>query len=434
MLSNTFRGGVCLAEEKELTVGKKTKEIPAPKELIVPLCQHIGSPNESIVKEGDAVRVGQVLGDAKAFVSAPVHSPISGTVKSVQNFFHPVFGKSPAVLIENDEKHEPLSTSVKNDPARLSKEEIITIVRNAGIVGMGGAAFPTHVKLKVPEGKIIDTLIINGAECEPYLTGDHRLMIEKTKEVIDGVNIVSRVLGAKKVIIAVESNKLSAVFAMKKVIKPPLKIEVLKTKYPQGGEKQLIKAILKKEVPPGKLPLDVGVLVQNVGTCFAIQNAVCDGKPLTERCVTFTGSCLKEPGNYIVKVGTRLRDVIDYCGGFLTPPAKIISGGPMMGVSQYTLDVPVVKGTTGVLFLSEKEAAICEEMPCIKCAKCVDSCPLRLLPTDIMRMVKYSKWEYLKELHPSDCVECGACSYVCPSKIPLTQYIKLGKIKELNKR
>jgi len=352
----------------------------------------------------------------------------------VQNFFHPVFGKSPAVFIENDEKHEPASTPVKNDPARLSKEEIIMIVRNAGIVGMGGAAFPTHVKLKVPEGKAIDTLIINGAECEPYLTGDHRLMIEKTKEVIDGVNIVSSVLGVKKTIIAVESNKLSAVFAMEKIIKPPLKITVLKTKYPQGGEKQLIKAILKKEVPPGKLPLDVGVLVQNVGTCFAIQNAVCEGKPLTERCATFTGSCLKEPGNYVVKIGTRLKDVIDYCGGFITPPAKIISGGPMMGVSQYTLDVPVVKGTTGVLFLSEKEAAIYEEMPCIKCAKCVDSCPLRLLPTDIMRMVKYSKWEYLKELHPSDCVECGACSYVCPSKIPLTQYIKLGKIKELDKK
>jgi len=434
MLPKTFSGGVRLAEEKELTVGKKTKIIPAPKELVVPLSQHIGSPNESLVKAGDTVRAGQALGESKAFVSAPVHSPVSGTVKSVDSFFHPVFGKSPAVTIENDYRFEETPLLAKNDPDRLSAEELIGVIRRAGIVGMGGAAFPTHVKLKIPQGKSIDTLIVNGAECEPYLTCDSRLMAEKTKEIVDGVNILLRILGIKNAVIAVESNKLSALFAFEKIITPPLRMAVLKTKYPQGGEKQLIKAILKREVPPGKLPLDVGALVQNVGTCFAVHNAVRGGMPLTERCVTFTGNCLKEPGNYIVKIGTRIRDIIDYCGGFNEEPAKIISGGPMMGVSQYTLLAPVVKGTTGILFLSAKEAETCEEMPCVKCAKCVDSCPLRLLPTDIMRMVKFSKWEHLKEFHPSDCIECGTCSYVCPSRIPLTQYIKLAKIKELSEK
>ena len=434
MLTKTFCGGVRLAEEKELTVEKKIKEIPAPKELVVPLRQHIGSPNEALVKPGDTIKVGQLLGDSKAFVSAPVHSPVSGQVKNVQNFFHPVFGKSPAITIENDNSFESISAPSQTDPERLSKAELIAIIKNAGLVGMGGAAFPTHVKLSIPEGKKIDTLIINGSECEPYLTCDHRLMVEKTAEILKGISIVSKITGAKNTIIAIEANKLGAVFAMKKNITTPTKVVILKTKYPQGGEKQLIKAVLKREVPPGKLPLDVGALVQNVGTCFAIHDAVHNKLPLIERCVTFTGNCLKEPGNYKVKIGTRIKDIVEFCGGFTKKPIKIISGGPMMGVTQYTLDVPVVKGTTGVLFLSEKEAKIYDEMPCIKCAKCVDVCPVRLIPTDIMRMAKFSKWEYLKELHPSDCMECGACSYVCPSKIPLAQYVKLGKIKELNQR
>jgi len=342
---------------------------------------------------------------------------------------------------------------------------LINIIRNAGIVGLGGAAFPSHVKLNLPKGKSVDTLIVNGAECEPYLTCDHRLMIGKTDKIIKGIYLVAGCLGVKNIFLAVEKNKLSAVFAMEKAIREisrkssrpkeiprptgvphtairrtgrvgrniPIRVVVLKTKYPQGGEKQLVNALLKREVPPGKLPLDVGAVVQNVGTCLAVYEAVYEGKPLIERCVTLTGTCLKEPGNFVVRLGTPLRDIVEFCGGFKEPPAKIIVGGPMMGIAQYTLDIPIIKGTTGVIFLSKKEVQLPEELPCVRCARCVDICPVNLLPTEIMRMVKYSRWHRMEELHPSDCIECGACAYACLSKIPLVQYIKLAKQKELKK-
>lgn len=445
MPRETFRGGVSLHECKELTVDKKIKALPAPAEIILPLKQHTGPPNEPLVKPGDAVKVGQPVGKSKALISAPVHSPVSGKVKAVRNFFNPIYGKGPAVIIENDGKDETVPFKKRGNPERLSKKELIEIIKDSGIVGLGGAAFPTCVKLNVPEGKNIDTLIINGAECEPYLTCDHRLMVEKTDEIIKGIYIVSRILGVRKTFLAIEENKLSAVFAMEKALREinkkspstPLSIRmaVLKTKYPQGGEKQLIKAILKKEVPPGKLPLDIGCVVQNVGTCFAIYEAVYGGKPLIERCVTFTGGkVLREPGNFLVRLGTPLKDVVGLCGGFTEPLGKIIIGGPMMGIAQYSLDIPVVKGVTGVVFLSKKESEIFEESPCIRCGKCVDICPVNLLPTEIMRMVKYSRWQYLDKLYPSDCIECGACAYNCASRIPLVQYIKLAKMKELEKK
>ena len=436
MVTKTFRGGVSLSEEKELTVAKKMRTISPPPQVFVPLSQHIGSPNEPVVNTGDNVKMGQPIGESKAFISSPVHSPVSGKIKDIKNFFNPVYGEQPAVIIENDGKDEAFSDERNENPQSLSRKEIIDIVRDKGVVGMGGAAFPTHVKLNIPEGKHVDTLIVNGAECEPYLTADHRLMVEKTGEILKGVTLVAKALNVKNIYFAIEENKLSAVFALEKTLKssPSTRITVLKTKYPQGGEKQLIKAILKKEVPPEKLPLDVGVVVQNVGTCFAVYEAVYEGKPLIERPITFTGGSLKEPGNYIVRIGTLFRDVVERLGGFQEEPAKIIMGGPMMGIAQYSLDVPVMKGTTGVIFLSKKEAKTFEELPCIKCAKCVDICPVNLVPTEIVRMVKYSRWHYLDELHPVDCMECGSCAYSCPSRIPIVQYIKLAKQKAMEKK
>ena len=438
----TFKGGVSLPEHKDLTVDKKIRPIPPPFEMILPLGQHTGAPNKPLVNPGDSVKVGQCIGKAEAFISAPLHSPVSGTVKAIKDIFNPIYGKKPAIIIENNGKDTPVSFIKREDPESLPKEELIAIIKDAGLVGLGGAAFPTHVKMNIPKGKTIDTLIVNGAECEPYLTCDHRLMVERTGEILKGVYLVASILNAKNIFLAIEENKLSAIFAMEKATVQmkkefhgkQIQIIVLKTKYPQGGEKQLIKAVLKREVPPGKLPLDVGVVVQNAGTCFAIYEAVYKGKPLIERCVTFTGKCLREPGNFTVKIGTPLKDVVGHCGGFTETPAKIIAGGPIMGIAQYSLDIPIIKGITGIVFISKKDLEIYEELPCIRCGKCVDICPVNLMPTDIGRMVKYSRWHYLDELHPSDCMECGACAYICPSRVPLVQYIKLAKIKESERK
>ena len=442
MLTKTFRGGVSLAECKELTVDRKIRPVPAPDEIVLPLSQHIGSPNVPIVKDGDMVKVGQRVGEAKAFISAPVHSPVSGKVKALKNVFNPVYGKRPALIIENDGKYESVSFTRRENGDRLSGEELINIIKEAGLVGLGGGAFPTHVKLDIPKDKNVDSLIINGAECEPYLTCDHRLMVESTGNILRGIYLAAGILGVKNIFLAIEENKLSAIFAMEKAARrmnkklPHAQIQLvaLKTKYPQGGEKQLIKAVLKREVPPGKFPMDVGVVVHNVGTCLAIYEAVYVGKPLIERPVTFTGSALKEPGNFMVRFGTPIGHVVRHCGGFKENPVKIIAGGPMMGLAQYTLDAPLIKGISGVVFLSKRDAEIPEEFPCIRCAKCVDVCPVNLAPTELMRMVKYSRWHNSPALYPSDCIECGACAYVCPSKIPLVQHIKLAKAKELEKK
>ncbi|MFH1593450.1 MAG: electron transport complex subunit RsxC [Candidatus Omnitrophota bacterium] len=439
--ARTFHGGTHLPEYKEFTVDKRIRLVPASSVVSLPLSQHIGAPNVSLVKVNDHVKMGQRIGEAKAFISAPVHATVSGKVKVIKDIFNPVYGKRPAIVIENDREDTMDPLIVDKDPESLSKEDIINIVKDAGIVGMGGAAFPTHVKLNVPKEKTIDTLIINGAECEPYLTCDHRLMIEKTDEILKGAELVAKALGVKSIFIAIEKNKLGAIFIIQKALRELCKrsrhsgteVIMLKTKYPQGGEKQLIKAVLKREVPPGKLPLDVGVVVQNVGTCFAIYQAAYHKKPLIERCMTLTGSCLKEPGNFIVRIGTSLKDVIEFSGGFKEAPEKVIIGGPMMGFTQHTLDLPIIKGVTGAIFLSKKEMKLYEETACVRCAKCVDICPVNLMPTEIMRMVKHSRWHYINELYAKDCMECGVCAYICPSRIPLVQYIKLAKAEELKR-
>jgi len=430
----TFRGGIHPQYCKDISIREPLRIPAAPSVVVIPLTQHIGAPNEPLVKKGDIVEEGQVLGASPAFVSSPVHATVSGKVTDVKKAFHPVLGPTLSVFVERDA--EKASLKYENKAEGLpSPEKIREKVRDAGIVGMGGAAFPTHVKLSVPEGKKIDTLIVNGAECEPYLTCDHIAMTRRTSEILAGIEIAASVLKPDNIYIAVEDNKKAAIFAFQKMIRdatrlpvPGIKVVPLRTKYPQGGEKQLISAVTGREVPPGKLPLDIGCLVQNVGTLYAVYEAVYFGKPLIERIVTVSGDCLERPGNYLLRVGTTIKEMVDSYGIELSKtPRKVIMGGPMMGIAQPHTDVPILKSTSGILFLSEEAAAAYEEGPCIKCAKCVDICPVRLIPTEIMKNVKIEKWEAADKQNISDCMECGACTYTCPARIPLVQHIKQGK-------
>ncbi|MBD3296360.1 MAG: electron transport complex subunit RsxC [Candidatus Omnitrophica bacterium] len=437
----TFRGGIHPRYNKDISIREPLREAPLPDEVVIPLSQHIGAPNRSVVSKGDEVEEGAIIGRTEAFISCPVHSPVPGKVKDVKKAFHPALGPMDAVIIERD-KEKPARKYTENDIENYSSREIIEKVRDAGIVGLGGAAFPTHVKLSVPEGKTVDTLLINGAECEPYLTCDHVLMTRRAEEVLKGIEIMVRVLNPQKTFIAIEDNKKAALFAFQKLIKKStnpnianIKLAQLKTKYPQGGEKQLISAISGKEVPPGKLPLDIGFIVQNVGTAYAVYEAVYLDKPLMERVVTLSGDCLNRPGNYVIRTGMTIGDIVEKCGIKLEQdPVKVIMGGPMMGFTQPTLDTPVLKSTSGILFLSEKVAGEQEENPCIKCAKCVDVCPVNLVPTDIMKNVKHRVMDRMEGLRVSDCMECGSCTYTCPAGIPLVQYIKEGKAEVLRKK
>jgi electron transport complex protein RnfC len=426
----TFRGGVHPPENKELTSGKKIEKIPASDILIFPLSQHTGAPCKPTVQKGDKVKVGTLIGISDQFISSLIHSSVSGTVKSIENASHPVIGRFQAIVIENDKedtKEEPFHSN--KDVEKLSTDEIIKIVKDAGIVGMGGAAFPTYVKLSPPKEKKIDTLIINGAECEPYLTCDHRLMLEKGKEIIESTKLVKKVLNPQRCVIAIEENKPDAINRLKELTQnEDMEIISLKVKYPQGGEKQLIKSVLGKEVPSGGLPMDVGTVVHNVGTLFAIYEAVHLGKPLYERVITVTGK-VKKSGNYLVRIGIPLKDILNFCEADLDNIGIVILGGPMMGISQQDIETPVIKGISGILVQDKDEVIKEEESPCIRCSKCVEACPAYLIPTQIAKIVKAEKWEDLERYHIKDCIECGACSYVCPSNIPLVQYIKLGKTK-----
>ena len=423
-----FRGGVHPPKNKEITKDKAIEVLPAPKEAIIPLSQHIGAPCEPVVAKGDEVRIGQVVGQAKGFVSTPVHASISGKVKAVDLRPHPVSGKGLAVIIESDEKDEWVELEVRENWQGLSCDEIKGFILNGGLVGLGGATFPTHVKLSPPEGKPIDTVILNGAECEPYLTADYRTMLENPEEVITGLKIVMKVLGAGKGYIGIEDDKPKAIELLKKKVAGEANIEAvgLHAKYPQGAEKQLIKVILNREVSSGGLPLDVGVVVQNVGTAVAITQAVTKSRPIIDRVATVTGG-VKEPKNLLVRIGTPLREAIEFCGGFDGPPGKVIMGGPMMGIAQYTLDVPAIKGTSGILVLREDQVKISKVEPCIRCGKCVDVCSMSLMPSIIAQFAEKGRFKEAEEMDVLDCIECGCCSYVCPAQRPLIHFIKSAK-------
>lgn len=418
---------VKLAENKHYSENKATEKLPVPSKVYLPLIQHLGKICNPEVKVGDTVKLGQRIASIAANVSAPIHASISGKVSAIQDWPHPVLGRAKAIVLEGNGQDDGTVFSLKSrqEIDKLSPADIRKIVLDAGIVGMGGASFPTHIKLNPP--KPLDTLIINGAECEPYLTADSRLMVEKTAEIAEGITLISACLGIKNVYIGIEDNKPEAIKAFSKFIQ--IKVKILKSDYPQGGEKQLIQNILGKQIPRGKLPFDIGVLVQNVATVYAVYEAVFKGKPLIERMVTVTGSCVGNPRNLLVRLGTPIRNLIEFCGPLKEDPAKIIIGGPMMGIAQYTDEVPIIKSSGGLLLMNKKEAETIEEGPCIRCAACVRGCPVGLMPCQINLASERSLWPITKEYGASDCIECGICNYVCPANRRLLQTIKRAKLE-----
>ncbi len=432
-----FKGGVHPHYSK-LTKKSKLRRIKRPFRVILPMSQHIGAPCKPIVEVGDKVNKYQKVGEAQGAVSVPVHTPISGTVKEIAEKPHPLGKNVLSVIIESDGKDAEAEADRENIK-ELSVQELRKIIKSAGIAGMGGATFPTHIKLSPPEDKKIDTLIINAAECEPYLTADNRLMVEFPEEIIKGTHILMKILGVEKAHIGIEDNKQDATVMFEKYIEEKnikdIELVLLKTKYPQGAEKMLIYAVTKKKVPAGGLPMDVGVVVQNVGTAKAVYDAVYKRKPLVERVVTVTGA-VKEPANLVVRIGTPVKDLIEECGGYIGEPVKLIAGGPMMGLAQLTDEIPVIKGTSGILVQAKTDVCTDEERDCIRCGKCIDVCPMFLTPTAIAQNVMNKHFDRAKENFALDCFECGACAYICPSKIPLVHYIKHAKdeiMKEMKK-
>ncbi len=426
----TFKGGTHPPEKKELSKDSPIEVLSEPEKVIIPLSQHTGAPCKPAVNVGDTVKKGQLIGTPEGFVSAAVHSSVSGKVTGIENVQLPTGRFSQAIVIENDKQNEWTNLKDNPDYMNLSPEELKNKIKEAGIVGLGGAAFPTHVKLSPPKEKPIDIVILNGAECEPYLTADYRLMIEKTSEVVEGLKILMKILGVKRGIIGIEANKPDAIEKMKEAVRGIEGIEVwaLKVKYPQGAEKMLIKATTGREVPPRGLPMDVGVVVQNIGTAFAIFEAVRYGKPLIERVVTVTGEGIKNPKNLMVKIGTPVSHLIEFCGGFKNGIGKLVAGGPMMGFALSGLDVPVTKGTSGILVMSDSEVIHTEDFkPCIRCGRCVDACPMGLMPSMLSVLGEKGFYEEMKEYNLFDCFECGTCAFVCPSKRPIVQFIRLGK-------
>ena len=429
-MKQSFYGGVHPHDRKELARHKEIVPLSAaPKEVVIAMAMHVGAPCKPIVSVGDQVKVGQKIGEI-AGLGAPIHASVSGTVKAVEPRPYSMGGNMMSVVIENDFKDE-LSEEVQApaNPDALTVDEMIEIVKNAGIVGMGGATFPTHVKITSGIGKV-DTVIINGAECEPYITGDHRTMLERPEEIIGGATYLAKMFGVDKVIIGVEDNKQNGIDAMNKVIaekKAPVVVEPLRCRYPQGGEKQLCQAITGKQVPPGGLPANIGCAVFNINTTCAIFRAITTGMPVVKKIVTVSGSGVVEPKNIECPIGTPVSCLFDACGGLKDGTYKLICGGPMMGMAQYTADIPVAKGTGAMLAFCEDEEKTVENPQCIRCGKCVAACPMHLEPLFMFQYASKGMVEELEAAHIMDCMECGACSYICPARVHLTHMFKTGK-------
>jgi Na+-translocating ferredoxin:NAD+ oxidoreductase subunit C len=431
MSFKTFKGGVHPGHFKSATEKKPVVPAKAPAVVIIPMSQHIGAPCEPLVAVGDEVKMGQKVGDSKGFVSAPVHSSVSGKVVQIAMCNSALGRPVQAVYIENDFQdtwHEDVKPN--ENWKNLGADELKKIIRDAGIVGMGGATFPTHVKVSPPPDQKIDYVLVNAAECEPYLTSDHRAMLERPEDMVIGLQLVMKTVNAPKGLIGIEDNKPDAVEALKRAAAgiPNIEVHALHTKYPQGAEKQLIKVFTDREVPSGGLPSMVGCVVQNVGTCIAIADAVRFGKPLIERIVTITGSGIMEPKNMLIRVGTPIEEVIEQCGGFRPNIRKMILGGPMMGFAQPGPEnMPVIKGTSGILCLTDLEVQVHEIRPCIKCAKCVEVCPVSIMPLFIGSSVEQGMYDKAEAYNAMDCIECGCCTYICPAKRPLVQWIRMAK-------
>ena len=434
--SRLFPGGIHPHEGvngKSANAGNAIKELAAPARVVIPLQQHIGAPARAVVKKGDHVLMGQVIGEAGGFVSVPVHSSVSGKVVDVQPCLQANGTETLAVVIDNDYKDEWVELKPAEHPETMSAQELQTIVRNAGIVGMGGATFPTAVKLTPPKDKTIEKLIINGAECEPYLTADHRLMLEKPAEIIDGVRLIMLALDIREAVIGVEDNKPDAIAALTKAAGATdgITVRALPVQYPQGGEKQLIYAITRRKVPTGALPAEVGCAVCNVATVYAIQQAVREGKPLVQR-VTTVGGLVNNPANFLVRIGTPVENLLDACGGLQSGAKKLISGGPMMGMAIARTDIPVTKGSSGILALG-RESLLPPESACIRCGRCLRACPMQLLPNKLDALVRRDMFDEAEKFGVMNCLECGACTYACPAKRALTQSCRMGK-KVINTR
>lgn len=430
IMALTFRGGLHIDDHKSATNAIAIKKLDGCSEHIYPLQQHIGAPLEPCVKVGDSVKVGQKIADSTAFVSAPVHSSISGTVKVIEPRLHTSGAMVTSIVVENDEKYEVCpNISPKGDYTNYNSKQLVGFIREAGIVGMGGAGFPTHVKLSPPPEKKITHVIVNGAECEPYLTSDHRRMLETPEAVLLGLKVVMRIFDLKEGYVGIELNKPDAIEAMKKAAEKEegIHIKSLKTKYPQGAEKQLINAVTKKVVPAGGLPADVGCVVINVDTATAIGNIFTTGMPLISRIVTVSGDCVAEPCNYEVRTGTPISYVFESAGGFIKNPKKVIAGGPMMGTALFSLDPPIIKTSSGILALSKVVSNFDEDGVCIKCGKCVSMCPMHLMPLYINKYAKDNDVEMAEKYNALDCIECGVCSYLCPGKQNPLQNIRLIK-------
>ena len=429
-LRRNFEHGVHPAHHKTQTEDLPIQRVPFVKDYVMPLGQHIGVPSRAVVVAGERVRRGQLIAEPGGFVSTALHSPVTGTVREVGDF-RGVDGRfAPAIAIEADPfATQQIEAGAALDWESLSLEKFIEAVQMAGIVGLGGAAFPSHVKLSVPDGVKIRHLLVNGAECEPYLTNDHRLMVERPDALLEGAEIMRQKLGAEETVIGVEINKPDAIEIIRQRIPPghPVRVVPLKVKYPQGAEKMMIKSVFDKEVPAGQLPRDVEVSVNNVGTIVAIADYFLRGLPLIERVVTVAGPGVTYPANLIVPLGTPVREVVRFCGGLKGESREIIMGGPMMGRPIASLDVPVLKGCSGVLVFTEAETARRKEYPCISCGRCLEACPYFLNPSRLARLSRARMYDDMKAYHVFDCVECGCCTFSCPSSIPIVQLIRTAK-------
>ena len=437
----SFHGGTHPADKKDLSARKEIQQGPEVTEVAVMLCQHIGAVCQPLVRKGNAVEAGQKIGDCDAFVSAPVHSPITGKVKEVTLRSHPVLGRSMAVVIEAL-AHSPTKRSYFNlqndfDLNKYSAGQICEAVREAGIVGMGGAGFPTRVKIEPNPRLPKDALIINGCECEPYITCDYRIMLEWTDKIIAGIKLAQKASSCSRVFIAIEDNKPKAIEVMQTALKivpnsGHIKVVPVRTKYPQGGERQLIKAVLRKNVPTGGIPPMIGVVVLNVATTAAIAEAVISDLPLTHRVVTVSGEAIAKPGNYYVPIGMSVEDLIEFCGGATQKSAKVLLGGPMMGIAIADLKTPLTKASNAVTVLTKEQIGRAKfarrQTACIRCGRCLEVCPENLNPTKIAHAVKHNLFDVAERYYMSACIECGCCSYICPANIEITGYIKTGKI------
>jgi Na+-translocating ferredoxin:NAD+ oxidoreductase subunit C len=424
----TFRGGIHPPYNKEATAGKATVEISLPAEVVIPMQQHVGAPNNPTVAFGDHVEAGQKIGVTDAFLSSPVHSSVTGTVKAIEERRNFTGIMVNSVVIKVD-PNQPSKWNEKRDVEGLTPEQIREVAKEGGLVGLGGAAFPTFVKLSPPKGKSIDTVIINACECEPFLTCDHRLMLERPDALLSGLKLMMKAVGAAKGYIGIEANKKDASDLLKSQATRVTGVEVvdLEVKYPEGAEKMLIDAITGRRVPPGRLPSEVSVLVQNVQTAVALSDAATTGKPVIERVITVTGPAMRQPKNVMAKIGTPIEHIIEQCGGMSSEVVKVIMGGPMTGWAQNDLTASVVKGTSGILALTQEVLDLNSEEQCVSCDKCLEVCPMFLMPNFIVKYSRRGKWDLANKYGARDCFECGCCSFECPAKIPHVAYVRKAK-------